>query len=176
MTLDAEALDLLGPEPSAAPPDRLVSTAELAEWLDLSAVRVSALGRDGILPREGDRRYPLRACIRAYVAWCRENPSGRRVKDPGLQDEKLRLAREQADKIALQNARARGELLEAADVARRWATYTTALRAALLAVPPRVAAHSGLDRRAAATLDSEMRAALNQIATEGTAQALEEIE
>lgn len=40
----------------------------------------------------------------------------------------------------------------------------TDLRAALLAVPSRVAGRVGLDRRAAATLDSELRAAMEGIA------------
>lgn len=162
---------LLGETPPAAsdlPAE--VDAATVASLCGITADRVRALSRDGAIPRRqvrGGYAYKLPDAVVAYIDWARDNPRGRRSKDPGLNDEKLRLAREQADKIALQNSRARGDLLDAAEVARRWVEYTTALRAALLAVPNRVASQTGLDRRAAAELDAELRAALDQIACEG---------
>ncbi|MEO1678002.1 MAG: hypothetical protein AAFU80_07560 [Pseudomonadota bacterium] len=62
-------------------------------------------------------------------------------------------------------AQARGDLLDARAVHVRWVETITALRSALLAVPPRIATQMGLDRAAAAALDAELRAALDQIAT-----------
>jgi phage terminase Nu1 subunit (DNA packaging protein) len=148
-----------------------MDAATLAALLGLTANRVNALAREGAIPRAGRGRFPIPDAVQAYVAWAKANPAGRRVADADLADEKKRLAREQADKIALQNARARGDLLDAHAVRSRWGEYTTRLRSALLAVPARVTAQVGLDRAGAAALDAEVRAALDQIATEGASNA-----
>ena len=151
---------LLGEGPAEPEP---VTAAELAEWLGLSANRVGALARQGILPRAEDSRYPLRPSILAYCRWVREAAESRRGGE-ALAAEKLRVARESADKLAIQNARAKGELIRADDVARAWGEVVTDLRAAILAVPARVAGRAGLDRAAAAALDDEIRTALEAIA------------
>lgn len=163
--------DLLGPEPdqptTQAAPDTLpeiVSAATLGELLGITANRVSVLAADGALPKAGRNQYPLRDCVQAYVTYARENPFGRKSKDGNLNDEKLRLAREQADKIALANAVTRNELVPVEDVRREWRGLALDLRARLLAIAPRVAAAVGLDRNAAASLDSEIRHALEDIA------------
>ena len=146
-----------------------VSAATLGELLGITGNRVNALGRDGVLPRVqrgGVFAYTLPDAVVAYVDWARDNPRGRRVKDPALADEKHRLAKEQADKIALQNARARGDLLEASAVRAEWLTVAADLRARLFAVRARIAVRLGLDRATAAALDSELRKALSEIAAE----------
>lgn len=148
-----------------------VNAATLAKLLGVSYRRVEDLARDGWLTRKKVGkvyRYGLPDSVIRYVEYVRKHPRGRNRTDAG--DERERLAKEQADKVALQNAKARGELLDAAEVARQWQEYTTALRAALLAVPARVAAQTGLDRTAAASLDAEVRAALSQIADDGQAE------
>lgn len=146
------------------PPDgETVTAAELAEWLGLTPNRVHALGRDGVLPRGDGKRYPLRASVAAYCAHCRSLAKGKST-DAELASEKIRLAREQADKIALQNAAARGELLDSRIVASEWRSIITDLRAAVLAVPSRVASELGFDRKATIVLDSEIRAAMEAIA------------
>ena len=141
----------------------MVTAAELSDWLGLTANRVHALGRDGVLPRSAEKTYPLQASVRAYADHCRSLAKGK-ATDAALAEEKVRLAREQADKIALQNAAARGELLDARTVAAEWRSIVTDLRAAVLAVPSRVASELGFDRAATAALDSEMRAAMEAIA------------
>ncbi|GGL52199.1 hypothetical protein [Wenxinia marina] len=151
----AEIDALAGVEPVVA--------AELAGWLGLTANRVNALARDGVLPRTEDNRFPLRAAIHAYCQHARAGATGRRA-DAELAAEKLRLAREQADKIALHNAVTRGDMLDARDVASAWRGIVTDLRAGVLAIPSRVAAKLGLDRHATAVLDAEVRAAMEGIA------------
>ena len=146
------------------PPDGETLTAdELGEWLGLSPNRVHALGRDGVLPRGEGKRYPLQASVAAYCAHCRSLAKGK-ATDAELAAEKIRLAREQADKIALQNAAARGELLDSQTVAAEWRGIITDLRAAVLAVPSRVAGRMGLDRATTAALDAEIRDAMEVIA------------
>lgn len=148
-----------------APPEEQVSAEELGAWLGISANRVHTLGRDGIIPRDADKRFPLRASIRAYCDHARAGATGRRA-DAELAAEKLRLAREQADKIAFANARARGELLDAREVAAAWRGVVVDLRAALLAVPGRVATRLGMNREEAVALDSEIRSAMEALAHE----------
>ncbi|MBC7147304.1 MAG: hypothetical protein H5U24_18175 [Thioclava marina] len=156
-----------------APPEEHVSAETLGDWLGITANRVHALSRDGVIPRDqpgtaslgrkGVTSFPLRAAIRAYCDHARAGATGRRA-DAELSAEKLRLAREQADKIAFANARARGELLDAREVASAWRGVVVDLRAALLAVPGRVATRLGMSREEAATLDSEIRTAMEALA------------
>jgi len=148
------------------PPDGdapTVTAAELGEWLGLTANRVHALARDGVLPRGDDKTYPLQASVRAYADHCRQLAKGK-ATDKDLAEEKIRLAREQADKIALQNARARGDLIDSREVATAWRGVVVDLRAALLAVPGRVATRLGMDREEAAALDAEIRDAMEALA------------
>ena len=140
-----------------------VTATELGEWLGLTANRVHALARDGVLPREVDKTYPLKSSVRAYADHCRQLAKGK-ATDKDLAEEKIRLAREQADKIALQNARARGDLIDSREVATAWRGVVVDLRAALLAVPGRVATRLGMDREEAAALDAEIRDAMETLA------------
>lgn len=142
-----------------------MTAVELGEWLGLTPNRVHALGRDGVLPRVDGTRYQLRAAIVAYCEHARSLAKGKQV-DSELAAEKLRLAREQADKIALANGRARGEMILTAEVSAAWLEVAAELRMAVLAVPSRVAGRCGLDRRTAAALDDEIRLALGAVADE----------
>ena len=164
MTSEPSIADLLddGSQPIPGFPAE-VDAATFGALLGLSRNRVNALAKSGELPRE-DGKFPIPAAVHAYVEYAKANPVGRRVADPDLADEKKRLAKEQADKIALANAITREELVPVEDVRREWRGLALDLRARLLAIGPRVAAALGLDRAAAANLDSEIRAALEDIA------------
>lgn len=155
-------------------PDRMVAASVLGEWLGITADHARKLARDGKLPRDSSGTFPLRASVRAYCGNLREGARGRPLADPGLAGEKERLTRENADKVALQNQKARGDLIPAAAVRAAWLDVVTDLRARLLAVRSRVAARLGQDRPTAAALDGEIRAALADLATDEkvTADAL----
>ena len=142
-----------------------VSAGELGEWLGLTPNRVSALGRDGIIPRTDDKRFPLRSAIRAYCEHARAGATGRRA-DSELAAEKLRAAKATADKLELANAKARGDLLDGKQVANEWRSIITDLRAAVLAVPSRVASRMGMDRATTVALDTEIRDAMEGIAND----------
>lgn len=160
----AEIDDLIGtPEAPRDHHDPVVDSRELASWLGITPNRVNVLGKDGVIPRTPDKRYYLRKSILAYCENARRGATGGRM-DSELAAEKLRLAREQADKIAFANARARGELLDSREVATAWRGVVVDLRAALLAVSGRVAARLGMDREETAALDSEIRAAMEALA------------
>lgn len=117
--------------------DQIVTSATVADWLGISAQRVGGLARLGHIPRRADGRYNLRDAVRGYARFARDAAEGRRGSEE-LATEKLRLAREGADKLAIQNAKAKGELLEAAAVAREWASILRDVRAAILAAPSRI--------------------------------------
>ncbi len=138
----------------------------LSALLGLSGNRVTALARQGAIPRGQYGAYPLLEAVRAYVEWQRENPIGRHVANPGHSDEKQRLTAAQADLAELKLAQTRGELLPLEDVRREWASLAVDLRARLMAISPRIAATLGLDRATAARLDKELRAALEDIAND----------
>nr|WP_306266470.1 hypothetical protein [Pararhizobium sp. IMCC3301] len=143
-----------------------VTAAELGSWLGLSANRVNALARDGAISRDDQKRFDLKPAIRAYAKHMRDGQTGRLASNPDLAAQKLRLAQEQADKLAIANARTRGEMLDAKQVAATWAGILTDLRAAVLAIPQRVAGRCALDRATTQVLDEEIRASLEAIADE----------
>lgn len=162
----AEIDDLIGMPETRAEDGNLVNAADLAEWLGLTPNRVSALAREGVLPRNPDKRFPLRKAIRAYCDHARAGAQGRRV-DSELAAEKLRAAKATAEKLEIQNAKARGEIIAAAEVEREWADVLRGLRAAFLSLPSRAAAKLGhLTPHDLAALDAEVRDVLMEIAAD----------
>lgn len=143
----------------------MVDAADLAAWLGLTPNRVSALAREGVLPRNAFKLFPLRTSIRAYCDHARAGAQGRRV-DSELAAEKLRAAKATAEKLEIQNAKARGDLLDGKEVENAWRSIVTDLRAAVLAVPSRVAGRMGMDRATTAALDAEIRDAMEVISND----------
>lgn len=161
--IEMAEIDALVGSPAPVPKTAdLVNAGDLAEWLGLTANRVSALAREGVLPRNPDKLFPLKAAVRAYADHARAGAQGRRV-DSELAAEKLRAAKATAEKLEIQNAKARGDLLDGREVANEWRSIVTDLRAAVLAVPSRVAGRMGLDRATTAALDAEIRDAMEVI-------------
>lgn len=160
---DPEIEAVLGgtPQPAVA---EMVSADELGAWLGISGTQVHRLARQGTIPRTDDKRFDLRAAILAYAEHLREGQRGRLAANPDLAEQKVRLARANAEKVEIGNAKARGELLDARQVAHEWRAVVVDLRAAVLAIPSRMAARLGLDRKATQALDAEIRDAMEMIA------------
>jgi phage terminase Nu1 subunit (DNA packaging protein) len=151
---EAAEIDALVGLPETPPDDgELVDAADLSEWLGLTPNRVSALAREGVLPRTPDKLFPLKAAVRSYADHARAGATGRRV-DSDMAT---------AEKLEIQNAKSRGDLLDGKQVANEWRGIITDLRAAVLAVPSRVAGRMGLDRATTAALDTEIRDAMGAI-------------
>jgi phage terminase Nu1 subunit (DNA packaging protein) len=132
--------------------------------------RVGVLARQGHLPRRPDGRYPLKASVTAYATFARVAAMGRKA-DESLAAEKLRVARESADKLALANAKARGDLLAATDVARAWAGVLRDVRAGVLAAPSRIGSRlPHLTAHDVGEITRELTAVLSELA-EGEAHA-----
>ena len=96
------------------------SATDLAKLLGVTRSSISRLASDGVLPRDGHNRYPLPDSVHAYVAHLKtpQSRAGRRADAPSdpLKLERIRQSREAADKLAIQNAASRRELLPARDV------------------------------------------------------------
>lgn len=96
--------------------------------------------------------------------------------DPGsavkldLTEERARLAKEQADRVAIQNAKLRGELLDAAEIEHRWADEMVRLRSRMLAVPvdlPQLL--PGLTKHELGVIDRAIRDAMSEAADDENA-------
>ena len=167
LSLDSGPLSSIGAPPApvvkdapAAASGALISEAELADLFGLSSGRIRQLVADGVIQKTG-RRFDRRDCTRSYTAWLRDKASRGVVVNDELKAEKIRQAREAADKLAIQNAASRGELLPAAEVLSTWAGIIRDLRAAMLSVPSRVAAARGhLTKSDIAAVDAEIRLVL----------------
>ncbi len=153
-----------GPQPMPG----VVTAAELGQWLNLAAPRVSALAREGRIPRRADGRFDLKPAVAGYIQSLRlKSGSSPLASNPELNAEKIRLARANAEKVESANARARGELAALSDVEREWAGILRDVRAALLALPSRAAARLGhLTPHDVETLNREVRAVLEELATD----------
>jgi phage terminase Nu1 subunit (DNA packaging protein) len=146
----------------------MVDAAEVADWLGLTSNRVNALSREGVLPRI-NQRFDLKPTVQAYAEHCR-NGVTRQRGDPDLAAAKLALTEANALKVELQNAKANGDLLDAANVRAEWLGFATDLRARLLSIPSRVAARLCLDRAASAALDAELRRAMEDLSESQNAE------
>lgn len=148
--------DLIG----SAPIPEIVTTDELAELLGISTRNVNMLTNRGVLKKNASGRFDTRAALRDYCEYARRSRG-----NPALDAEKLRLTREQADKIELQNATARRELIPAAEVEREWTAVLRDIRAALLALPSRIGQRlPHLPPRDIEAIDREIRDVLTELA------------
>lgn len=153
----------------AVVPDDIPATmaeAEIAAFLGIATSQVRTKTRDGILVKDGRGRWNVRESLQGYLSQLRDGAirGGGQVPDD-LKAEKLRLARQQADKLELANAAARGELVRSADVEREWANVLRDVRSTMLAVPSRVGSKlAHLTAHDVAEIDSEIKAAMEGLA------------
>jgi phage terminase Nu1 subunit (DNA packaging protein) len=127
---------------SAAHHEGWATQAEVAEHLDLSQPSVSRMVKDGLIKAEARGRYDLAACRVAYIQHLRAQAAGRQSTAGGvgsLEAERARLAKEQADAKAMENAVTRGELVKASEVAATWEQIGTEVKRVLLSIPADVA-------------------------------------
>lgn len=145
-------------------PAPMASTNDLADLIGVSARAVTDLGRRGILERSAVGAWPVRESIRSYCAHLREQAAGR-TGSTTLTEERVRVAREQAEKLVMANAVTRGEMVPARQVQSEWASVLRDVRAALMAVASRCGATlPHLTGHDVATVDGEIRSALEALA------------
>lgn len=148
--------------------DSEVATGELADWLGVTERAISDYARKGIITRSAPGKFMLRESVRAVTAHLRDAASARGGSSAGLTAQRERIAREQADKLEMQNAAARRELLPAKQVADEWASILRLVRSRMLATPSRIQQQLGhLSAHDLDVIDRELRDALEELANNG---------
>lgn len=93
-----------------------VTVSTLAKLFNLTSVRIQQLAADGIIQKSGRGQYDLWPSVRAYIAYLQERKVNQWDSDDAspteLKKQQLRRIKEEADKLELQNAQTRGELVE----------------------------------------------------------------
>jgi hypothetical protein len=93
----------------------MATQAQIAEHLDLSIRRVQDLVVEGVLERGAD----LDQCRVSYIRYLRGGASGKHTgATPILADGRARLVKLQGDKVEIELAELRGEVVRADDVSR----------------------------------------------------------
>lgn len=148
-----------------------ISERDLADLIGVSDSRVRGLTADGVLQRVAPCTYDRRTAVRAYCASLREvatrsggtrgNPT---PENAALKVETLKIAKQRAIKLEIDNKAKKAELIPIVDVKRAWTTIAIDLRTAIMAIPARLTTKLGLDREAQAAMESEMRLALEEVA------------
>lgn len=142
-----------------------LSAEALGELIGVSARTVRDLATRGIVVKRGQGAYDAAESVKAYCDHLREVAAGRGGEEGvlDLTKERARLAKEQADGVALKNEQLRGELVPAAAVEREWANVLSFVRARMLAVTNDVAqALPHLTKHDADVIDRTVRAALDE--------------
>ena len=147
-------------------PVHRIGGKDLCDLLALSSGGLTDLKKRGIALHLGHDSYDLEATVRAYVQHLRGIAAGWGTADQAanLSAERARHAKEQADNLAIKNAKLRGELVEAIEVERHWSDILRQVRARILSVPPRLRQVLTLNAADADTIDRELRAALSELA------------
>jgi terminase small subunit / prophage DNA-packing protein len=116
--------------------------AEFGEHVGVSQPTVSELCQRGIIPRDDKGKLDLDEARLAYCAHLRSVASGRSGNievDLDITEQRARKAKEEADKLEMQNAQLRGELLAREDVDAAVVSAFARVRARLIGVPSKVA-------------------------------------
>ena len=140
---------------------RSLSQADAARILGKTG-RTLRYWTDQGAPRNADGTYSIPDLVEWLIT--KSASSG---GDLNLEAERARLAKEQADKTALENEVRRGRLVEAEEVLRTWTDLIAAARARLLAMPSKLGpmlTNVGDANVAASRIREEVYAALSELA------------
>ena len=154
---------------STQPGAGTVDVGTLARLFVLTPRRIQQLAAEGIIPKGSHGSYPLAPAITGYVTWLQKKVSGE-TDSVDLTTQRARLAKEQADKTAMENAQLRGVLVHADDVIATWTACAGAMRARMLAAPTKVAPLARVattDAEAAAVIEAEVLEALEELSEDG---------
>ncbi|HQT86257.1 MULTISPECIES: hypothetical protein [Acidiphilium] len=117
----------------------MATQTEVATHLGISQQAVAKLVDMGIFPRTPRRGLDLDQCRVAYLGRLREEAAGRAAQGDGeeldLVTERARLAKEQADRIAMENDLTRRDVVRIEDVVKIVSPLLANVRTRLLAIP-----------------------------------------
>jgi phage terminase Nu1 subunit (DNA packaging protein) len=119
-----------------------VDVNAVAKALNLTPRRVQQLKAEG-MPSIGRGQYELGPCMAWYIRYLQAKLDkigpNTNSDTPDLVAEKTRLAKEQGDKIALENAIKRGQLIYADDAAEIWSDHISHAKSKILVIPSKLA-------------------------------------
>lgn len=147
---------------------RLLTSGDLATFWGCTTRQVQNLASDGVIePDAATGLFDASECTQRYILRLRNSAKLRNAGDAELKAEKLRVTREQADKLALTNAEKRGEMVPAVAVKAAWSETLRDVRAAMLAVPSRILQRlPHLTPQDLDQIDREIRNALSEAAND----------
>ena len=109
----------------------MATQLEVAQHIDLTTRRVRDLIAEGSLPKTGPSGWDLDECRLAYIQYLRaRSVTGGGKGNLDALAERARKDSETADKLALENARTRGEVVSVHEVAGLWARLASESKAA----------------------------------------------
>jgi phage terminase Nu1 subunit (DNA packaging protein) len=154
---------------------RDMSTAEVAEALDVSDQTVRTLAREGVLTRSG-RHFQYPEVIRQYARHMRgltRERGGESAIEAGAAA-RARVATLRGDRMQFELDRERGEMVNAADFQEAMTISCRALRIHLMLIPQRISGRAPhLTRGDIGLIDDEVRAALTEVSTMSMGQLRE---
>ena len=119
-----------------------VDVNAVAKALNLTPQRVQQLKAEG-LPTVGRGQYELGPCMAWYIRYLQGKLDklgpNTNSDTPDLVAEKTRLAKEQGDKLALENAIKRGQLIYAEDATEIWSDHISHAKSKILVIPSKLA-------------------------------------
>jgi phage terminase Nu1 subunit (DNA packaging protein) len=109
----------------------------IATLLDLSERRVQQLSREGVIPKSERGRYELVPAVQGYVHYLRDRNINPEVIS--LDVARQRKTAAEAELAEIELAKARADVVSIEDVAKRWDSILSGVRARMLALPTKVA-------------------------------------
>ena len=109
---------------------------KVAKLLNISVPQVYNLANSGVIPKAENGVWDLAACAHGYIKYL-QGRAGEEKRDLAM--ERTRLTRLQADRVELETAILRAELIPADVVKNVWTGILGAVRSRLLSLPPRLA-------------------------------------
>jgi phage terminase Nu1 subunit (DNA packaging protein) len=128
-----------------------VTQTALAAYLDITRETISDHVARGSIKKRADGKYDLQECIRGIVKWQSSKLSGR-IGNEEMATQRVNLAREQAESVALKNAIVRGEFVRLEVYAKVHETHLMVFRERCLIIPgacaDQLTSHTPADRAA----------------------------
>lgn len=130
--------------------ETVVSTAELASVLDLTARRIQQLVQEGTITAEGRGKYKLGTCVKEYLAYqlrAAQTDAGETAKERDKTD--LSLKKAKATIATLQAQELVGKMHRSEDVMKMTGELLATVRGSVLAMPGRCAMEAAAAETAA---------------------------
>ena len=146
-------------------PKTWVTQSQLSKDLEVSTTTVKDLTAKSVLTRTTNG-YDLRQARLDYIAHLREMAAGRYSGELNLQEERARLAKEQADAKEMENMIERGELVYIDHIVKRFEKQLIKCKTKLLAAPTKIAAevHAAADvKEAKSIMEAAIEEALSEL-------------